>query len=490
MSTPKRLLLALTVLCLLAVSCEIPVGGAPAATALPATSVAVSTATQTPRPIPTLTLTQPPTAVPATPTLTPLPAIPSFTPTFDARTIVTVTPAPKAECPEITPVTNPDLEFLDFSFDKPENQRDAEQNILNFLNSFGPTPLYKKLKQSWSTKNYTFQDLTGDGLPELSVRAFSFYIFGCHSGQYKNLFELEPDGYLQAPSITTLKDVNHNGIPELTILLGYMSQGGHSYAVYEWNGETFANLIPSGDPDMGEIWVEATGEIHYEDVDRDSVQELILDSGIPVWETYYSGLPWRNQRTTYKWNGQNYIPAKNEFAQPEFRFQAAQDGDLAVKQDEFDKAFDLYQQTIFSDKLREYSPEIHKNLQEIWQEHFTNDKPSPTPPPNDPTEYPQLAAYAYYRMIILHTHLGELDAATIQYTTLQEKFPAASPGQPYAEMASAFWDAYQTSQNMTNACGAAIAYAAAHPDILTVLGSDYHGWQSHTYVPADVCPFR
>ena len=40
------------------------------------------------------------------------------------------------------------------------------------------------------------------------------------------------------------------------------------------------------------------------------------------------------------------------------------------------------------------------------------------------------------------------------------------------------------------ACAAAIGYAAAHPQILTPLGSDYHGAQSHRYVPADVCPFR
>ena len=113
----------------------------------------------------------------------------------------------------------------------------------------------------------------------------------------------------------------------------------------------------------------------------------------------------------------------------------------------------------------------------------------PTPIP-DPGEHPRLAAYAYYRMIVLHIHLGETEAATIQYATLQDKFPAASPGHPYAEMASAFWDAYQSSQNMTSACGAAIQYAVAHPDILTVLGSDYHGAQSHTYVPEDVCPFR
>jgi hypothetical protein len=455
-------------------------------------------------PIPTLAATQPSTEPISTPTNSPtetpalsviegLTPLPTFTPTFDARTIVTVTPAPKAACPEITPVTNPDLGFLDFSLDKPENGRDAEQNILNFLNSFGPTPLYKALKQSWRAKDYAFQDLTGDGVPELAIGAIAFYIFGCQDGQYKKLLELEPDAYLSPPTITVIKDANRNGIPELTLLLGFASQGGHTYAIYEWNGERFANLIPSDSidyPDSGGIWVEATGKIHYEDVDHDSLQELILDSGIPVWETYNSGLPWRNKRTTYKWNGQNYIPAKSEFAQPEFRFQAIQDGDLAASQDEYDKAFDLYQQTIFSAKLKDYSLEIRKNLQAIWMGQFEKNEPSPTPPPNDPTEYPCLAAYAYYRMVILHTHLGQMDAAATQYATLQKKFSAAGPGQPYAAMASAFWDAYQSSHNMTNACGAAIAFAAAYPDMLTVLGSNYHGSQSHTYVPADVCPFR
>ena len=57
-------------------------------------------------------------------------------------------------------------------------------------------------------------------------------------------------------------------------------------------------------------------------------------------------------------------------------------------------------------------------------------------------------------------------------------------------MATDFWDAYQSSRRMYNACAAAIAYADSHPEILVPLGSDYHGWQSHTYTPADVCPFR
>jgi len=115
--------------------------------------------------------------------------------------------------------------------------------------------------------------------------------------------------------------------------------------------------------------------------------------------------------------------------------------------------------------------------------------PNPSPSPDDP-EYPRLAAYAYHRIMLLHLVRGyDLDASAT-YHTLQQKFPAGNPGHPYVEMATAFWDAYQSTHNMTNACGAAIEYAAVHPEILVPLGSDYHGSQSHTYKPEDVCPFR
>jgi len=149
---------------------------------------------------------------------------------------------------------------------------------------------------------------------------------------------------------------------------------------------------------------------------------------------------------------------------------------------------DLYQQTIFKDQLKAYSLEIRQNLQETWDGQFS--KVTPTPVPSDPTEYPRLAAYAYYRMIILHTFLGEMDAAQINYASLQEKFLPNNPGHPYAEMASAFWSAYHSAGTLSAGCAAAIQYAAEHSEILVPLGSDYHGWQSHQYVPTDMCPFR
>ena len=222
---------------------------------------------------------------------------------------------------------------------------------------------------------------------------------------------------------------------------------------------------------------------------RDFHNELILDSGVPVWETYYSGLPWRNKRTYYKWNGQNYVPYKREFTQPEFRFQAVQDGDLAFSQEEYDKALSLYQEAIFSDKLNGYSLEIRENLQAVWDAGFGTG-PTPTPYPVEIDEYPKLAAYAYYRIMLLHIgQEHESDASTV-YNTLKQKFGSDPYGRPYVEMATAFWNAYQSTHKMYDGCAAAIQYAAEHPEILIPLGSDYHGWQAKIYKPEDVCPFR
>lgn len=81
-------------------------------------------------------------------------------------------------------------------------------------------------------------------------------------------------------------------------------------------------------------------------------------------------------------------------------------------------------------------------------------------------------------------------AFLFDYVNLQAKFPAGQPGYAYAEMAQAFWEDYQASQDIGQACGKAVAYATAHADSLTYLGSDYHGLQSHIYKPDDVCPFK
>jgi hypothetical protein len=92
----------------------------------------IDNATATPSSIPTATQTSLPTQTP-TPSITPLPTIPTFTPTFDASTIITVTPAPKTECPAIR--ENPSVDLIDFDDYYPEliaalNQGSSIQTVM------------------------------------------------------------------------------------------------------------------------------------------------------------------------------------------------------------------------------------------------------------------------------------------------------------------------------------------------------------------------
>jgi hypothetical protein len=384
------------------------------------------------------------------------------------------------------------------SFGQFENSAHLEENYLDFLNKFGAEALYTAIKAQKYYNGYdepVLRDLTNDGVPDIIARPLSTYIFGCKDGQYLKLLGLPPDTHLIAPTVQSITDANHNGIPEITFITGHYSKGGRSFRIYEWHSGNFVSLldVPIYEDDIssGGLFVTVNGEIHFEYVDHDFVQELIVDIGDYVqWAMEPGDLPWRNERIYYKWDGKYFTQWRREFAQPEFRFQAIQDGDLALSQQEYGKAMDFYQQAIFNNELKAYSPAMQENLRANHLLDPFSNQPTLTPPAPDSTEYPRLAAYAYYRMVILHTFLGEMEAAEIKYTTLQEKFPVGNPGHPYVEMATDFWNAYQSGGLMYDACAAAIAYADFHPEILIPLGSDYHGAQSRTYVPVDVCPFR
>jgi hypothetical protein len=351
-------------------------------------------------------------------------------------------------------------------------------------------------------------DLTGDVVPEIiafnpindtTKLSFAIYVFICDNGKFKKGFVFQQYSAEKYQNLI-VQDVNSDKIPELII------QAGNNYPepssriwVYGYQNGSYRSLLSI--PYLSNLntldydrWLKPTYDIKFKEYiaafgnykfkiqskSKDGAYELAL-----TWKLEYSGGPSRTANYVYSWDGENFSQSRVEYSPPEYRFQAIQDGDKATQSGEYVQALNLYQSAVFDNKLKWYSPRRQTTFDPPWT--------TLTPIPDsfiDPTEYPRLAAYAYYRMVILHTFLGEMDAAQVKYATLQEKFPAGNPGHPYVEMATDFWNAYQSSGKMYNACAAAIAYADVHSEILTPLGSDYHGAQSHIYVPADVCPFR
>jgi hypothetical protein len=422
------------------------------------------------------------------PTFTPLPWTPTvtITPTFDPSAIVAVTPAQVAVCPKVDAALEPTL-GLPEKFD-PANPftYELETKVLGFLNQGGD---YRKVIadiQSYYARMGSdlpfplLQDLTGDSVPEIIIRDETIFpvihIFSCVQGKYVDFVPMGPGEMGQLVTLYGVDDLNANNLPE--ILLDSWNWIG----IYEWDGKDFRII----NPDMG-----ALGGVAYEfrDINNDRIKEVMLTLTAPVDKVLE--FPWRSSTITYVWNGHIYSEQFTVFDPPIYRFQAIQDADREMLSRHFEKALSLYQDVIFSDQLEWWSKE--RRTYEVFQLYSAYLQENQVPPPlpaEDTTEYSRLAAYAYFRITLLHILQDhESDAGTV-YQTLQQKFSEGNPGFPYAEMAAAFWNEYQSSRDMTAACGMAVEDAAAHPDILIPLGSDYHGMQSHTYEPGDVCPFR
>ncbi len=450
-----------------------------------------------------------------TATQTPVPTatrLPSITPTFDAASVVKRTPAPPAVCPEGDPNLTPDFqEVLSVEFPR------LEEPILDFLNAGGmPQAVIKALEwtdQQGLEPDYSYDsaitskaefnrthlyeaDLTGDSVSELIVSRVNLYIFGCGEGKYKTLLSQENDDWSNraaSPWIVATSDMNLDGIPEI-VVKSFALKLWALYRVFEWSADGYKSLLVTR-PDnhlfyYPDVAAAEMGEMTLQDTDSNRTVELVIRG----YDPFPNGLPSRGEEYTYMWNGEIFAYFSLEYSPPQFRFEAIQDGDRYSLAGNYEKALAFYQDAIFSDKLDWWSSERNRYEVICWATK-PNCQQYPTPPASDPIEYPNLAAYAQYRIMLLHLLRGYLSDAQTVYNTLQSEFPASQPGHAYAEMATAFWDEYQTSQSMGLACGKAIEYATAHPvEILAYLGNGdyaiaYFGEQSLDYEPEDVCPF-
>ena len=451
----------------------------PSTTSVHLTSIPIVTATIT------LTRTARPTAKPA--------LIPTSTPTFGIGSVKTHTPVPQAQCPTENTELIPEFEFSSYSAASLEL---FYQHILDFLNSGGTfsavITAYHQYEPEVDERTIQERDVTADGIPELLLTdRNSFVAFVCQNGQYQRKALVAGTYHYNRPVIVDIQDMNLDGVPEIISIAG--DYRIREVSVVSWNGNEF-QWLNVGQPCyflLGDSWAYAL------DIDNNGLLELVLKQAIPVWSEYYDGLPWRPETRVCSWNGVQFVISHMTIdSPPEYRFQAVQDGDRAALVGDYTKALDLYQQAIFSDQLDWWSQErsVYERSTMLPENGLR-----PTPDSSvhaDPAEYPSLAAYARYRIMLLHTVQGYLPEAQIVYDTLQAKFPDGQTGHVYAEMASAFWNEYQVSGNISQACAKAIAYASLNPvEVLVYLGnSDYSivnfGDQSLEYTPKDICPYR
>lgn len=369
-----------------------------------------------------------------------------------------------------------------------------EESVTDFLNA-GGNP--KELNSHFTT---TVKDLNSDGIPEITIISHnayfsSMFIFSCIHGKYKSSLDSSFEQAVTSIQILSTDDLNKNGLPEIVTrtITCFLNRCGNIF-VAEWDGEQFSGLIrESGKKDAYHFADMSFHQNSYiKDLDNDSIPELIWVGGKPDEYADPSGLPWRVETHIYKWDGKYYRPELVEYSNPIYLFQAVQDGDHYALDGKLEKALKMYNEVLKNEKLSWWTESRQDFLLE--QSGFQpceNACPQPNP---DPDEKPILQAYASYRIMLTQILLGQQVEAENTYKNLIATYTADShdnsAGAVIADLATVFWNEYKASQNIKNACADAITYTERYTAFLPYIGSDYHGWQMDKYEPIDICPFN
>ncbi len=387
---------------------------------------------------------------------------------------------------------------------------------MDFLNAGGNPDFIRDHIVGSEPSLWAEEDLTGDGVPELVMSIFGVNILMCSDGQYiAGLHLMIGADPFPGTVILAIKDMNLDGVPELVLRGSVMSAGVMIYRILEWNGKDFHSLIWSEQKiapwfytsigqamnwytywsditlSADETIVRPSSTAAVRDTDGNGTLELLIHSDIPVPRYLYGG-PYRETTETYQWNGFYFSLAQLDIDPPVYRFQAVEDADRLSLLGKYQQAMDYYQEVISSKKLAVWS-------QDNYHAQFlaeNNGTPTPTFIPSNQDEYGNLAAYALYRIMLLQLLQNESGAAKITYNDLEKTYPQDQPGHLYDELATVFWEKYNVSQNMSEACSEAIRFAEDHKDnIYTYLGNAHdlantHGGQSHNYTSWDLCPFK
>ena len=443
---------------------------------------------------PTITKTLPPSNTPR-----PLHTA-TITPTFNPRSVATMTPASPEVCPAF--VSGGSLELTE-----PDDDLYASADeVLAYLNAGGSVDEVRRALDdlSFDAEMLTV-DLTNDGVSEIVIYSFAVYVFRCHEGQYEEMLRIQPeirDTYGMSMK-TLIQDLTRSGVQDLIITTDNEGMGNDNYTlnvlVFEWNGEEFANLAPEEVhhpfTQLGQVMYVGgyhlpmfRGEMELRDIDWNGTIEVILTgAGYPSREVSFWTDSYRQEIHTWMWNGEDFVLYDVSLSPAIIKLHAVQDGDFAALQSNYSDALNSYWRAINESSLQAWNADI---LEWTHQDSYPGN-PNPFPPP-DPEQAKRVEAYARFRIIVTNYLLGRVEQAEAQYQLIQEIHPAGDPGHPYAQMATAFHDAYQDfAGSIRIGCNAAQAYAIHNEsEILVPLGWSVYGEVNIVYDAEDICPFQ
>jgi hypothetical protein len=421
-------------------------------------------------------------------------------PSFSTSTKGSATQVPSGQCPKEDP-------NFEFDVDKAwESTAPGEQNqhfakyVLDFLNAGGTAQsilvAFERQNSEHIDTYFRADDITGDHVPEI-IFSYGIWldVFTCKGTKYELTFTDTYESELDGVIIIDVTDINRDGLAEVIVSFdGCMGNRCPTLRVQEWNGKDFQNLIANPTSGDGCSFLPvAPFEVKIQDIDNNNTKEIILSNNSNPWPDV--DFPYRKETRICMWNGQNIVVYKSEFDAPYYRFQAVQDGDKATLAGDYNKALGFYQRTINDQELQWFTQD--RKQHDFWVYHSkyfpSFQEPTPTASPSmlqDPNEYSNLAAYAYYRIMLLYILQNDIEKAESTFSTLQSNFPPGNPGNYFTQVASIFWLEYQPLMNVRASCLKVIGYAQTHPLPTEYLGDWDHGVQSIHYTPESLCPFK
>ncbi|MDZ4763324.1 MAG: hypothetical protein SGI73_02150 [Chloroflexota bacterium] len=370
------------------------------------------------------------------------------------------------------PAPNADARVADII---PATGRDVENALTTFLNAGGTLiNLERGVRESWGIAGNSGTvrgdlDLTGEGIPEAIVTLVApdagglLLIFGCVDSRYRALYSGSPDGtqrFNDAPQLVRADDLNRDRLPDL--VFSARACAGEDGASLNESDCTYTTQMATWNAPRGRMTnllasaVVSEAAPTLDDVDQDSVLELLVRLDNPG--DAQTG-PLRTGFLIYDWDGVVYTQSITQLNPPRFRIQVIHDADAAFAAGRTSDAIALYDLSLNSPSL------------EAWRGGDEN---------------PVLQTYALYRLLLAFAYTNdERLVPTVQAILTAYPDPAAAP--VYATLATAFWNAYQITNNLNAACATVKDSIAVLPDALSLLNR--YGSRNPTYTADDLCPF-
>lgn len=344
----------------------------------------------------------------------------------------------------------------------PATGREMVSDIETFLSAGGASQtLETDLRDLWNVLGDSGGvradlDLTGEGVPDIVASLNTpdeggmLVIFTCSDSRAIMRYQYTIDG--DAPRLAQVGDMNYDNRPELM----FSSQRCQSADLC-----SYLTQLVTWRADLGRFVSLLSGEIESEsvpvvsDMDNDEVGEIVVQFENPG--NAATG-PLRTGVTIYDWNGAAYVQSITQLDPPRFRIQVIQEADRAMNRLNAQEAVPLYQLALDSTAL----------------EPWLND------------EGPILQSYALYRLLLSYAYMAD-DRALETYQRIVDSYPDAETAPVYVPLATAFWNAFQVTNNLRSACHEVKEFISTRPEAVDLLNR--YGSRSPAYSETTLCPF-